>query len=103
MSHLPWTATPEELLEHAPWLRRLAATLVAGDAAADDLVQETWLAALRHPPSAGAAGELRPWLARVARNLASNFRRGEARRAERDDREREAGGELDPRALAEEV
>src|SRR5688500_16823602 len=73
--------TIEELLQQAPWLRRLAAKLVAGDAA-DDLVQETWLAALMHPP--GRGGPVRPWLARVAHNLAQNLRRGERRRSEHE-------------------
>ncbi|KAB2888015.1 MAG: hypothetical protein F9K40_20850, partial [Kofleriaceae bacterium] len=36
----------EELLAHADWLRRLARALV-GDAAADDVVQETYEVALR--------------------------------------------------------
>jgi RNA polymerase sigma-70 factor (ECF subfamily) len=69
----------EELLGQSIWLRRLAGTLVAGEAAAEDLVQETWLAALRHPPASDRP--LRPWLGRVARNLASRFRRSEARRS----------------------
>ena len=42
---------PEALLAHAAWLRRLAEVLTRGDADAEDLVQETWLAALRSPPS----------------------------------------------------
>ena len=39
----------EELLNEAGWLRQLAATLVRDGA--DDLVQDTWLATLRHPPA----------------------------------------------------
>ena len=92
----------EELLAHAPWLRRLAATLVAGDdAAADDLVQETWLVAMRQPPR--DAGSARAWLARVAHNLASNLRRSQGRRAEHEARASERDLELDPAALAGEV
>ncbi len=91
----------EELLEQAPWLRRLAATLVAGDAAAEDLVQETWLAALQHPPQRVAP--LRPWLARVARNLAANFRRGEARRSEHESKSSRTPAELDPLGITGEV
>src|SRR5262245_4080883 len=67
----------EELLGHAGWLRRLATSLVRDPGAADDLVQDTWIAALRRPPAA----EPRAWLARVARNLAHNARRAGARRA----------------------
>ena len=40
----------EDLRAHAAWLRRLAGALVAESAAADDLVQETWLAALEQRP-----------------------------------------------------
>ena len=32
---------PEQLLAHVEWVRRLAATLVADDADADDVAQET--------------------------------------------------------------
>lgn len=70
----------DELLHHAGWLRGLARSLVHESAAAEDLVQDTWLAALRHPP----ARDPRAWLARVARNLASNARRATRRRATRE-------------------
>src|SRR6059036_2585307 len=72
----------EELLAHAVWVRRLATALIADPGAADDLVQETWVAALRRPLAAGSSP--RPWLARVMTNLASNRRRAESRRAERE-------------------
>ncbi len=58
---------PRDLLAHAGWLRRLAVSLVGAGGGADDLVQETWLAALRSPPR--REGPLRPWLAQVLRNL----------------------------------
>ncbi|APR77887.1 Hypothetical protein A7982_03234 [Minicystis rosea] len=71
---------PEALLEHAAWLRRLATTLVGGDS--DDLVQETWLAALRTPPAADRPA--RGWLAEVLRNAARMRARGAGRRARRE-------------------
>ena len=82
------TADPEALLEHASWLRRLAQHLVGDDA--DDLVQETWVAALRRPPESDR--NVRPWLRTVATNLArfrwrsakNRRRREEARIEERD-------------------
>lgn len=37
--------TAEELLVQAAWLRRLAVRLLADADVADDLVQETWIAA----------------------------------------------------------
>src|SRR5262245_66361743 len=70
----------EELLRHVTWLRALARALVKpGDV--DDVVQETWAAALAHPP--GSAAALRAWLERVVRNVAMQFARGSERRARR--------------------
>jgi RNA polymerase sigma factor (sigma-70 family) len=77
-----FAAQPEELLAHAGWLRALAATLVRDASSADDLVQDTWIAALQRPPRADRP--LRPWLARVLRNLAKNERRASRRRAEHE-------------------
>lgn len=68
------------LLEHAEFLERLARSLVDDPSAADDLVQDTWLAALRRPPSAPETA--RPWLARTLKNLRiSRWRQGHARQA----------------------
>jgi RNA polymerase sigma-70 factor (ECF subfamily) len=75
------TAEISELLQHASWVRRLARSLVRDDAAADDLVQETWMAALRSPPRAGDT--VRPWLAEVLRNVLRAGFRSDARRARR--------------------
>jgi len=71
----------DELLEHASWARQLAQSLV-GESAADDLLQETWLAALRNTPSGDRP--LRPWLATVLSNLARKRARGQGRRRERE-------------------
>ena len=63
-----------ELIAHAAWIRRLAVQLVRDENAADDLTQDTLLAALEARPA--ARGSLRPWLARVLRNrIAERFRR----------------------------
>ncbi|MEO6711077.1 MAG: sigma factor [Planctomycetota bacterium] len=62
-------------------LRRLARSLV-GEASADDVVQETWTAYLKHPPS--EAGALGGFLATLTRRLAWKARRGEERRSERE-------------------
>ena len=40
----------ETLLAERPWVESLARTLVRSDATAADVVQQTWLAALEHPP-----------------------------------------------------
>lgn len=74
--------SPETLLEHATWLRRLAAGLVGDRTVADDLVQDTWLAALTHPPDQSRS--VRPWLARVVRNAARFRWRGDANRVARE-------------------
>lgn len=60
----------DALLSQASWLRRLAAHLVVDPDRAEDLVQETYRAALEHPPEREA--HLRGWLARVMRHLAIN-------------------------------
>ena len=66
---LPESApTLESLLSHSEWLTSLARRLVGDRATADDLVQDTWIAALRNPPR--EAHSLRAWLSRVARRLA---------------------------------
>lgn len=66
-----------ELLAQATWLRRLAVQLVRDEHAADDLTQDTLLAALESRPR--GEGSLRPWLARVLRNrVTERFRRGAA-------------------------
>lgn len=72
------------LLGHEDWLRGLARGLVADGSTADDLVQETWLAALRNPPDPERPA--RPWLAGVMRNLVKLRRRSEARRQKRQQR-----------------
>src|SRR6187549_704281 len=73
--------TSEELLAHSEWLTRLARALV-GDAAADDVVQDTYEAALAK--SSNRRGPLRPWLGGVARNVARMTTRGRMRRERRE-------------------
>lgn len=72
----------EEILAQAGWLRDLAGSLVHDPNTADDIAQETWIAAMRRPPR--QPGSLRPWLARVARNVAANLRRSGRRRSQRE-------------------
>jgi RNA polymerase sigma factor (sigma-70 family) len=73
----------DELLQHADWVRRLARILVRDESLADDLVQDTWVAALRSPPRPGEPP--RPWLAEVLRNALRMRRRGDGRRLRRED------------------
>ncbi|MHC4971314.1 MAG: RNA polymerase sigma factor [Planctomycetota bacterium] len=72
----------EALLRHREFVRRLARRLVRDDARADDVVQETYVAALKNPPR--HAGALRAWLATVVRKLAWTQTRSESRRARRE-------------------
>ncbi|MCR9243518.1 MAG: sigma-70 family RNA polymerase sigma factor [bacterium] len=88
---------PKLLLSQTAWLRRLATRLVGDPHVAEDVVQDTWLAALERPPEstgseAGAGhqvGRLRRWLATVAHNAARMRHRSESRRRAR---EREVAG-----------
>ena len=69
------------LLSHAGWLGRIARHL-AGDDLADDVLQETWHAALVTPPDSDRPE--RPWLVSVLRNFVRKHRRGEGRRRLRE-------------------
>src|SRR5262245_7193210 len=70
----------EVLLANACWIRAMARELV-GARGADDLVQETWLAALRRREN---ERNLAAWLAGVVRHLARRARRGDRNRASRE-------------------
>lgn len=72
--------TVECLLREGAALRALGRRLL-DDAAADDLVQDTYVAALRGRAPQGAIGA---WLGGIARRLALLQRRGEARRRARE-------------------
>lgn len=71
-----------DLAAHTAYLRGLARALVGAGADADDLVQDTLVAALEHPPRPERG--LRAWLGTVARNRARDLRRGAARRGARE-------------------
>ncbi len=73
---------PTPILAHARWLRSLAANLVADPASADDLAQDTTLAALRSDPEPDRP--LKGWLATVLRNLRRQRWREELRRTARE-------------------
>ena len=67
--------TLEDLLTHGPWLHRLALSLVDDPNVAEDLLQETWVASLLHPPRTASAP--RAWLAKVLKNFARQHARRE--------------------------
>src|SRR5258706_7195402 len=76
------TRTLDELLQHERFVRRLARSLLGADADADDLVQETWLRAVQHPPD--SRGQARGWLGTVMRNLARDRHVSEENRERRE-------------------
>ncbi|MCP3914459.1 MAG: sigma-70 family RNA polymerase sigma factor [bacterium] len=94
----------ETLLGHTHWLRALALQVVGDADAAEDVLQETWLAVLRNPPrEASDENGLRAWLARVTRNIALRALRSSARRrarevrgARRETQESDAGPVVHP-------
>lgn len=73
------SASAEELLAHAGWLRRMARHLVRDGALAKDAAQEVWVRVQASPPTAGRSA--RPWLAEVLRNVVRMNARAEGRRA----------------------
>lgn len=75
--------TLERLMAHQGWALRVAKQLVREEGEAEELVQRTWLAALRRPP--GDARGVKPWIQRVILNLARERHR---RRVTRDRHER---------------
>ena len=72
----------ETLLRHRAWVRRLALSMARDPASADDLEQETWVAALDKPPE--NEGAIRSWLHRVMRNRLLMRRRREGRLEKRE-------------------
>ena len=78
MNHTTDALVLRDLDRNASWIRALAARLISDEGGAEDLAQETWLAALQRSPSADRS--LRPWLTRVARNLAAKRHSREALR-----------------------
>ena len=71
----------DALLSESKWLHGLVRRLVSPDQA-DDVVQEAMLSTLRNPPP--ESRPLRPWLARVARNVVRMDHRGHQRRVQRE-------------------
>ena len=67
----------EWLLAQMGWVRRLALHLVGDESIADDVAQETWLAAHERAPAAPPLARMRGWLRTVAVNFARRRRRDE--------------------------
>ena len=74
----------EQFAEYNQFMRRLAIALLGREEGADDLVQETWIVAMRRPP--GPDRPLRAWLIRVLRSLTYKSWREGSRRLRRESR-----------------
>ena len=72
----------ESLLTNDRFVRGVARGLITDAATVDDVVQDTWWAAITRRPDSDRP--LLPWLATVARNFALKARRGEMRRHNRE-------------------
>jgi RNA polymerase sigma-70 factor (ECF subfamily) len=75
---------PLNLLTHAGWVRGLVRALVLDPGQVDDVVQQTYLAAIEGPPRRML--DPRAWLGGVARNLARDANRRDTRRRQREKR-----------------
>lgn len=82
MTGIPHDLDLGALLAEQAFVRRLARSLVFDQARADDVEQQTWLAALETPLRDARAA--RPFLRRVVQSVASNLHRGERRRRQRE-------------------
>ncbi|MEM8883487.1 MAG: RNA polymerase sigma factor [Planctomycetota bacterium] len=70
------------LLEHRAFVTSVARALLRDEHEVEDVVQETYVAALEADPP--RAGKERSWLAGITRNLARNRQRARARRLRRE-------------------
>lgn len=84
------------MLRELAGLRALARSLVHGDADADDLLQETAIAAISHSPDEDRP--VRPWLATVLRNHWRMDRRSRSRRQAREQLAEAAAASVDETA-----
>ncbi|HEX4449478.1 MAG TPA: sigma-70 family RNA polymerase sigma factor [Kofleriaceae bacterium] len=75
--------TPDAVLRELEGLRALARALVGSDVDADDLLQDTAVDAIRHPPRDDGR-PTRPWLAAVLRNRSRMDLRAASRRRRRE-------------------
>jgi len=74
---------PEGLLREMGWVFGLAKSLVGDSATAEDVTQDTWVAALHRTPDEGPPP--RSWLAKVARNFVRQRARSEISRSAREE------------------
>jgi len=80
-------STPQELellLRQSHWVRALALEVLGDPQGADDVTQDTLVAAMRHGVARADESRLRAWLRSTARNFALAARRSAGRRRRRE-------------------
>ena len=95
------TLSAQQLLQDAAWLKGLARTLAHDRDDADDLVQESLIAAWQRQPD--PSRPMRAWLTKVVRDLAGMKRRSEQRRAAREAATDDAHAPAAPDELLEQM
>lgn len=83
MTDIPQKIDPEELLLHRASLKTIAMILLREENQAEDILQETYLTALKNPPR--ELSSLQSWLAVITRNFARKKIREEVRRKTREE------------------
>lgn len=74
--------TPEELLVHSDFMKRLVRSLVGNKDQAEDVLQQTWLTALERQNTGGVPTQT--FLSRISRNVVRAMYRGEKSRRARE-------------------
>jgi RNA polymerase sigma-70 factor, ECF subfamily len=92
-------AFAELVAEHDGALRRVARTFVRTDAAADDVVQETWLGVIRGLDGFEGRSSLRTWIFRILVNQARTRAVRDARTVPFSSLESDGGPTVDPGAF----
>jgi RNA polymerase sigma-70 factor (ECF subfamily) len=89
----------ERLLAHRAWVRSVARAVARDPSSADDVEQETWVAALATPPRHESS--LRGWFGAVVRSRARRAGRTETRRTARETLAARSEAVASPAELAE--
>lgn len=86
MDRQPGSVDLNQLLAESGWVTQLVARLLGDSHAAEEVVQETWLRALKRPPrSEPGTPSQRAWIARVARRIALRRMASDAARKRREE------------------
>ena len=80
--HSDRTPEIEAFMIHEPFLRGIARAILKEESRVDDVMQDTWRAALTHRPR--DPGAVRSWLGKIAGNFARRSVRGDASRDRRE-------------------